>query len=774
MKQEEKYKYVKKGKNHSMNVNMLKKRKLRICLILCFISFLMLFIAFDKVEASYKLEGIENFPDSYKPYLQEIQKKYPNWKFTALYTELDWEYVIDNENIFGKNLVPKSYQDRWKNTKEGEYNVEVDAGWVDCSRQAIEYTMDPRNFLNEVRLFQFEGLSYDEKTNNLEGIEKILYGTEFYNRIVEYKDSSLNTITTDKKYSELILSAGVTSSVSPYHLASRIKQEVGPFLSHSSISGIVSGFEGLYNFYNIGATSSSEPMGAIKNGLRYAKDGNGASQEARDKYLIPWNTKERAITGGGIFIGSSYINVGQNTIYLQKFDVNDEKKGELFWHQYMTNVLAPYSESKSIYNGYSNSGLLSSSMNFIIPVYNNMPEIPVESPSIAKEDYTEDNTKVYADVTGTLNIRTGPSTSYEVLTQVNRSEIMTRIAKGQQAGELWDRVILSNGMIGYAFQGYLKEVPEVSISEIHLSVEKNMINKNESIPIEVTIYPEEAKNQTIKFSSSDDTIAIVDGLGNVTGIRSGKVTITAKAQNGSAEKSIEIEVYSKVTEIQLDVEGLTLQEGQTFQLNPIIYPEDANNKKVNYESSNKTIASIDENGVITAMKEGECIIKAVTEEENLEKSVELKVIKKIENLEIVFDESLKIQGNEISGLDFKDTTVKNMKDKITTNYSIEVYNNKGELLTDEQLIGTNSKIKIIDDNQKLVMEYIVILYGDVNGDGKINSIDLLVLQRHILEIEKLNGVFLKAGNINKNGKNPSSLDSLLIQRHILGLSFIEQ
>lgn len=72
------------------------------------------------------------------------------------------------------------------------------------------------------------------------------------------------------------------------------------------------------------------------------------------------------------------------------------------------------------------------------------------------------------------------------------------------------------------------------------------------------------------------------------------------------------------------------------------------------------------------------------------------------------------------------------------------------------------------------MEYEVIVYGDVSGDGKINSTDLLILQRHILEIQKLQGAFLKAGNINKNGKNPSSLDSLLIQRHILGLKLITQ
>ena len=169
--------------------------------------------------------------------------------------------------------------------------------------------MDPRNFLNEVRIFQFEELSYDANSNSLDGIEKILYGTEFYNTKVSYLDSNGNNVSMSEKYSDLILRAGRTSLVSPYHLASRIKQEVGPFLTHSSISGNIDGFKGLYNFYNIGATSSSEPMGAIKNGLQYAKDGKGASDEIKRKYLIPWNTKERAITGGGIFIGSSYINV---------------------------------------------------------------------------------------------------------------------------------------------------------------------------------------------------------------------------------------------------------------------------------------------------------------------------------------------------------------------------------------------------------------------------------------------------------------------------------
>ena len=65
-----------------------------------------------------------------------------------------------------------------------------------------------------------------------------------------------------------------------------------------------------------------------------------------------------------------------------------------------------------------------------------------------------------------------------------------------------------------------------------------------------------------------------------------------------------------------------------------------------------------------------------------------------------------------------------------------------------------------------------ILYGDVNGDGKITSVDLLVLQRHILGIELLDERGKIAGNTSKDGKEPTSVDLLVIQRHILGIEYI--
>src|SRR5699024_3867058 len=122
-----------------------------------------------------------------------------------------------------------------------------------------------------------------------------------------------------------------------------------------------------------------------------------------------------------------------------KFDVNDDRGMPLFWHQYMTNVLAPYSESKIIYQGYLKSGILDSSMYFIIPVYENMPQIPAENPDIDKNDFIEDNKNLYCNANN-VNVRTGPGTSYDVITTISYPDKLTRIEKGTQKGERWDRV----------------------------------------------------------------------------------------------------------------------------------------------------------------------------------------------------------------------------------------------------------------------------------------------------------------------------------------------
>lgn len=737
--------------------------------IVFFCTFFLIFCT--KSQASIKKDGIENFPENYRPYLQELKNKYPNWEFTALYTGLDWNYVISQEYRNDKNLVPLSYSDSWKCTDNGIYNVEIDKGWVNASRQAVEFTMDPRNFLNNVRIFQFEKLSYDPNTNTKEGIEKILYGTEFYNRKVSYKTSTGQTINMQEKYSDLIWEAAIYSGVSPYHLASRIKQEVGPFVTHNSISGTVAGYEGLYNFYNIGATSSTESLGAIKNGLQFAKDGKSASEETKANLLIPWNNPRTAIKGGAVFIGSSYIAVGQNNLYLQKFDVNDDRGPDLFWHQYMTNCLAPYSESKGIYNAYSSNGMLNSPIRFIIPVYENMPRYMTESPNISASDYVADSTKMYADVTGTLNVRSGPGTSYEVITGISRNRVITRIKRGVQVGERWDKVELDNGIVGYVFQSYLKEIPEPTIKDITLSIDNATIQKGSTDSIKITITPEDATDEIIWESSNPSIVSVDNGM--ITGITSGKATITARSKDGNVSDSIEITVYSKVNEVILNKESVTLLKGNSISISANILPEDASVKEIIWSSENTEIATV-ENGMISAISEGATNIIAKAKNEDIQAICKVTVKELPEEVTLEFDESLRIEADEISNLDIQKLTVGDIKNLINTNLTIEFYNNQNQKIEDDLKVGTGSKLILKNEFEEVIYEYTFMVYGDINGDGEINSLDVLILQKHILEIKEITGIFLKSANTSKNGNLPSSLDVLRIQKHILEIKFIEQ
>ena len=86
---------------------MKKRTFFRYIVFFCFI----LIILSTKSKASEKKQGIENFPDSYKPYLYELKQKHPNWEFTALYTGFDFNYCVQQEYRNDKNLVPLSYSD---------------------------------------------------------------------------------------------------------------------------------------------------------------------------------------------------------------------------------------------------------------------------------------------------------------------------------------------------------------------------------------------------------------------------------------------------------------------------------------------------------------------------------------------------------------------------------------------------------------------------------------------------------------------------------------
>lgn len=318
----------------------------------------------------------EGFPSSYITELMKLHEKYPKWEFKAMNTGLDWSTVIANESVVGLNLISNSKSVDWKSTKEGAYDWKTDtfipfdgSTWVTASEKAVRYYMDPRNFLDENAIFQFESLEYHSDIQNQLGVENVLKNTPMYQASYTYQDDTGATQT--KTYSQTFMEAAQSSGVSPYHLASRVKQEVvtGATTMSDSVSGTVPGHEGIYNFYNIGAYHSTEAGGAIANGLTWAgKD---------TTYLRPWNNIYRAIVGGAQYIGSNYINVGQNTLYLQKFNVTSNNTYD---HQYMANIEAPNSEGLKTASAY---GADKADMNlvFSIPVYTGMPSAVSPVPS---------------------------------------------------------------------------------------------------------------------------------------------------------------------------------------------------------------------------------------------------------------------------------------------------------------------------------------------------------------------------------------------------------
>lgn len=305
-------------------------------------------------EAYYQTLRDAGFPDSYCAPLAALHEKYPNWKFVAVQTGLDWNTVVEKESVVGKNLVQSSVNDARKSTESSAYNWAANkwygfdgANWVSASKEYIAYCMDPRNFLDETYIFQFETLEYDSY-QNVDGVKNILKGTFMSG---DYND----TDSKKRNYAQTFFDIGKELQVSPYHLASRAKQEQGIKGTSQLISGNYSGYQGYYNYFNVNAYTTSS-MSATANGLAYAKK-------------MGWNSIYKSIQGGSEIVAERYVKKGQNTTYFEKFNVVN--KSSLYSHQYMSNVMAAISEGSSISKAYSDK---TAAFVFRIPVYKNMPE----------------------------------------------------------------------------------------------------------------------------------------------------------------------------------------------------------------------------------------------------------------------------------------------------------------------------------------------------------------------------------------------------------------
>ena len=649
---------------------------------------------------------------------------------------MDWSEVIiaESTGYHGRNVVPSTRADAWKCA----CNKTVEDVWKCASTAAVAYYMDPRNSLNENYIFQFEQLTYDEKNQTKEGVELILKPCNYTQGKVTYYDSKGNKKTLDKTYVDVIMESSKEYNISPYHLASRIRQEQGAGNAGSMISGTWTGgdgnYKGLYNFFNICAYGKN----IVQNGLKYAKSQG-------------WTDPEKSIKGGAKILASGYISIGQDTLYLEKFDVVNGGDG-YYSHQYMTNVSASRTEGYTIRNTYTDMGLLSSEskIKFKIPVYKNMPE------QISPQPGTEKPVTQDVEITeNKVRVRKGKGTNYDIVTTLNKGTKILRIEldNSKTGGYYWDKVVLADGTKGYVARNYLKQIDlQSNCNEQYITTKYTDFRNG----------PGTSKTTVLKVLSAGQIVTIVE-----------KDKYKALDDNDWCRIKLSDGTYGYVTSnsfeaydpTKVDQLRIICTDGLTVRKSP--------------STSASALASLYKGAIVTRTERNvkstnkNYIWDKIITSSGITGYIATRDIKNNEDWAEVIGNGSGETTSEIKGNGFK-TSGTNIvcQPKITVSNIKAVAKDaiikKGDtIIEDTANVGTGYTLTLDGKTFTLVV------LGDVNGDNEINSADLLTIVKHLKGTLKITQECkMKSADVNKDGEI-NSADLLSIVKYLKGSIKIE-
>jgi len=490
----------------------------------------------DRTDSS----DIRAFPAIYQDSLRALKELHPSWIFVPMRTGLDFNTVVSNQ-MGAKSLI----QNTTSNASKGWVGsaCPTESGWFYATKPAVAYHLNPCNFLTESYIFQFEQLTFNGTYHNVSAIQTFLNNTFMKGKIPG--DASNRT------YAQAFYEIGRNRKLSPIHLASRVYQEQGTGTS-ALISGTYKGYEGYYNYFNVGVNGSSTEE-KIKKGLTYAKQKG-------------WNTRFKSLEGGAATIGNNYILKGQDTIYLEKFNVDVNSPHGLYNHQYMQNIQAPASESLSTKKMYTGAGSLNSSFVFKIPVYENMPgekviqslslsqtelllyrpdtiaNMPVDQPllnatanlsvSITPADTTDDKTIIWTSSNPKIvSVKAGETTQDAIVSAVSAGEAVIT-AKSQNGKTAKCKVQVKAPIYSLKLTNLNTETDSSAASTLYTG---------QSITLTADYMPKDTTSDThIVWTSKDPSIAsVIDG--NVTALSKGTTTISASMAGLSANYEINVE-----------------------------------------------------------------------------------------------------------------------------------------------------------------------------------------------------------------------------------------
>lgn len=686
-------------------------------------------------------QTLKSFPESYRPYIQALHDKHPNWTFEAFNTGLDWNEVLKNEAALSRKLVPAAghsmslgladlksngewawYQTptAWKayDDVSGAYNysannwVSFDTGyWNQASTSAISYIMDPRNWLNESYIYMFEKLSYDGNHDTVELVNSTLNGTFMYNAKCPGAPNNMT-------YAQVIVEAAKKSKVSAIHLAVRLRQEKGT--SNDELGKGVSTKDGshfyqangdgntvYYNFFNIGAAGSGKQT-VINNGGKEAK-------------AAGWTSPYLAIMGGAVKVYTGYIGIGQDTIYFEMFSVVNPKY--YYWKQYAQNLTATLTEGSKIYETYKNAGLLNSSFVFRIPVYNNMPSSCKKpaSPSGDERTTANPNTRL-SGISATLIDMDGKSINANLTPTFNSERTEYSLVVPYKVSQ-----------IKLSASAYAKTSSISGTGTHSLKVGNNEFN--------IVCKSEYGTTKTYKVK-----VTRAEGSTYLTSLSSSK---------SGFNETFKMNTYKYTMRVANDVTSLALN-----------YKTESSRATVEMRTgSTTTVLSNGTTGNINLPVGTTKVYIDVypsASDRSERKTYEVDITR-LTKVSVDFKELI-LKDQYIHNFAVGDTVNTALQRLKVTGGTAQITDSSGNVKSGDKIIGTGDMLRIHDSNGALYMTKNIVIYGDVNGDGKIDMFDAAYLKKHVWINPFLTGIKLEAANVYEKSEGIDIMDMAVIKK----------
>ena len=308
-------------------------------------------------------------------------------------------------------------------------------------------------------------------------------------------------------------------------------------------------------------------------------------------------------------------------------------------------------------------------------------------------------------------------------------------------------------------RGYFTDDSPYLVKSITLDIHELSLDKDSIQNLQVTILPESAKNKKVIWSSSDINVATVTQNGEVAAIKSGKAYIYVKLESDvSIKDSCLVIVNPLVKYVEINQKNISLSKGESVKLEVSVSPADVDNKKVLWSSSDETVATVDESGLVTAVNSGEAWIKAVSDD-NPEAcdSCKVTVTQAVTGIELDITECTLNKIGETIQLTAKvipeNANNRNVNWK-SSNESVCFVSN-GKVVA----VGFGTAVIIATTEEGGFMAICTVkveeastLKGDVNTDGKVDISDVVA----IINTMAGDTTFKATSDVNNDGKTDIS------------------